>query len=332
MRRSGILVTGGTGFIGTAIVKMLVSNGYRVRVLDNNFRGVPRRLQDVADQIEMFECDVRDSRRVTAAARGVKSILHLAAVNGTEFFYSQPELVLDVAIRGMLSVLDACRANSIGDLIVASSSEVYQTALVIPTDESVSLSIPDVHNPRYSYAGGKIISELIALNYGRTGFDRVTVFRPHNVYGPDMGWEHVLPQFILRAKSQIERFPGSGPVPFEIQGDGSQTRAFIHIDDFTKGLMHVIEKGNHQEIYHIGNPEERSIADVARLVLRTMGREPQLICTPGPPGATPRRCPNIAKLSALGFRPTISLELGLKGVSDWYVANAHLAPRISEHV
>lgn len=332
MRRSGILVTGGTGFIGTAIVKMLVSNGYRVRVLDNNFRGVPRRLQDVADQIEMFECDVRDSRRVTAAARGVKSILHLAAVNGTEFFYSQPELVLDVAIRGMLSVLDACRANSIGDLIVASSSEVYQTALVIPTDESVSLSIPDVHNPRYSYAGGKIISELIALNYGRTGFDRVTVFRPHNVYGPDMGWEHVLPQFILRAKSQIERFPGSGPVPFEIQGDGSQTRAFIHIDDFTKGLMHVIEKGNHQEIYHIGNPEERSIADVARLVLRTMGREPQLICTPGPPGATPRRCPNIAKLSALGFRPTISLELGLTGVSDWYVANAHLAPRLSEHV
>ena len=140
----------------------------------------------------------------------------------------------------MLAVIDACRANDVGDLVYASSSEVYQTPPRVPTDEDVPLSIPDVRNPRYSYGGGKIASELIAMNHGRTGFDRVTIFRPHNVYGPDMGWEHVLPQFVLRAKELIAQHP-DGVVPFPIQGDGSQTRAFIHIDDFTDGLIDVID-------------------------------------------------------------------------------------------
>ena len=68
----------------------------------------------------------------------------------------------------------------------------------MPTDESAPLAIPDPLNPRYSYGGGKLISELMAINYGRKYFDRVLIFRPHNVYGPDMGWEHVVPQFALR--------------------------------------------------------------------------------------------------------------------------------------
>ena len=95
----------------------------------------------------------------------------------------------------MISVLDACRHHGIRELVLASSSEVYQTPPGIPTPENVPLSVPDPLNPRYSYGGGKIICELMAINYGRQGFDRVLIFRPHNVYGPDMGWEHVLPQF-----------------------------------------------------------------------------------------------------------------------------------------
>ena len=92
--------------------------------------------------------------------------------------------------------------EGVRSLVLASSSEVYQTPPHVPTDESAPLVVPDPTNPRYSYGGGKIISELMAINYGRKFFDRVLIFRPHNVYGPDMGCEHVIPQFALRLKAR----------------------------------------------------------------------------------------------------------------------------------
>jgi len=319
------LITGGTGFLGAALVKRLVRDGHKVRVLDDNSRGAPRRLAELADDIEIVAADVRDGDAVAGAARGVDAIVHLAAVNGTEFFYSKPDVVLDVGVRGMLAVLDACRRTGIGDLVVASSSEVYQSPPVVPTDERAPLTVPDVLNPRYSYGGSKIISELLAINYGRTGFERVAIFRPHNVYGPDMGWEHVLPQFALRAARLVAKHP-DGPIPFPILGDGRQTRAFIHIDDFTDGLALVLDKGEHLNIYHIGNPEEACIAECARLVVRCLGREAAVQPSEAPAGETKRRCPDIGKLAALGFRPGLSLAQGMPSLVSWYAANAHLAP------
>lgn len=319
------LVTGGSGFIGAALVRRLITEGHQVRVLDDNSRGHPRRLDGVMADLEFVAGDVRDPAVVSAAAKGVDGIIHLAAVNGTEFFYSRPELVLDVAVRGMLAVVDACRANGIGDLVVASSSEVYQTPPVVPTPETVPLSVPDVTNPRYSYGGGKILSELVAFNYGRTGFDRVTVFRPHNVYGPDMGWEHVLPELTLRVAGLHAAQP-EGELRLPIQGDGTQTRSFIHIDDFTDGLMRVIQSGTHLELYHIGTWEELPIADVVHAVVDCFGRTAVLEPQPAPPGGTPRRCPDITKLTALGFAPKLSLRAGLPSLVDWYRANVHLRP------
>jgi nucleoside-diphosphate-sugar epimerase len=320
------LVTGGTGFIGSALVKSLLQAGHRVRVLDSGFRGVPGRLADVAGGLELVNADIRNADAVRSAASGVDGVIHLAYVNGTRYFYEQPELVLDVGIRGMLNVLDACRQAGVKDLVVASSSEVYQTPPVTPTDETVPLSIPDVLNPRYSYGGGKLAVELMAINYGRTGFDRVVIFRPHNVYGPDMGWEHVIPEFSCRAADAIEQSP-AGPVPFSIQGDGKQTRAFVHIDDFTDGLMRVIEKGKHLNIYHIGNPEEVSIGQLAKSVVRCLGREADLKEGPAAAGGTPRRSPDIRKLMGLGFAPRISLSAGLPPVVAWYAKNRHLRPQ-----
>ncbi|MBZ0309503.1 MAG: SDR family NAD(P)-dependent oxidoreductase, partial [Anaerolineae bacterium] len=183
------LVTGGTGFLGAALVRRLVQEGHSVRVLDNNSRGAVRKLGDAANHVEMVEGDIRDADTVSRAVQGVESVCHLAFINGTEFFYSKPELVLDVGVKGIVNVIDACREHGVGEFIVASSSEVYHHPPVIPTPEDVPLVIPDPHNPRYSYASGKLISEIMAINYGRKFFERVIIFRPHNVYGPDMGYE-----------------------------------------------------------------------------------------------------------------------------------------------
>jgi dTDP-glucose 4,6-dehydratase/UDP-glucose 4-epimerase len=314
------LVTGGSGFIGAALVRRLLNDGHRVRVLDDNSRGHLGRLAGILDHVEFIGGDIRDADTVRTAVRGVDTVLHLAAVNGTRHFYEKPELVLDVGVRGMLTVLDACRAEGVGNLVLASSSEAYQTPPVVPTPETVPLVVPDVLNPRYSYGGSKLISELLAVNWGRTGFDRVAIFRPHNVYGPDMGWEHVVPEFVRRAIASMALSGPHGPVPFSIQGDGSQTRAFVHIDDAVEAIVTVVDKGEHLGIYHVGTPEEVSVADLARRVVACFGREAEIIAGPPAPGGTDRRCPDIGRLMRLGWQPRIALADGLPGVVDWYAA------------
>jgi nucleoside-diphosphate-sugar epimerase len=321
-----ILVTGGSGFIGSGLVKALLRSDAKVRVLDDNSRGNPRRLADVAKDIEFIAGDIRDASAVENAARGVDEVHHLAFVNGTEFFYSQPDLVLDVGVRGMINVIDACRKNGVGKLILASSSEVYQTPPEVPTDESAPLVVPDVENPRYSYGAGKLISEVMAVNFGRKHFERVLIFRPHNVYGPDMGWEHVVPQLALRLHRLAAKQP-SGRLRLEIQGTGQDTRSFCFIDDLVSGVMVMREKGEHLGVYHVGTGEEIAIGELAQRIARVAGREIELVAGAPQPGGTARRCPDISKLAKLGYKPRVPLSEGLPPTLDWYWKNAALAPK-----
>ena len=311
------LVTGGSGFLGASLARRLVEMGHRVRVLDNGWRGSRERLSDLVYDLEFVEADIRDARAVDDAVKEVDTVVHMAFVNGTAFFYEQPDLVLDVGVKGIVNVIDACRRHDVGNLAVASSSEVYNEPRKVPTDESVPLTIPDPLNPRYSYSAGKLISEIMALNSGRAHFDRVVVFRPHNVYGPDMGWHHVIPEFVTRASRLVETQP-EGKIEFQIQGDGRESRAFVHVEDFTDGLVRVIEKGEHLQIYHIGNDEETRIDELVRHVFAYFGRDYKIVPGKRPAGSPTRRCPDIGKLRKLGFAPGIPLKNGIKGVIDWY--------------
>ena len=319
------LVTGGSGFIGSALVKKLLNEGHSVRVFDNNSRGNIRRLDDVLDKIDFIEGDIRNFDQVNQACKGMDAICHLAFVNGTRFFYELPELVLEVGVKGMMNILDSCKENNITDLIVASSSEVYQSPKQVPTGEEVPLVVPDLLNPRYSYGGAKLITELLAINYGRNNFERVVIFRPHNVYGPDMGWEHVVPEFLLKMNDLVKK-KSQEMIDFKIQGTGNETRAFIFIDDFTEGLMKVINKGEHLNVYHIGTSDEIKLSELAETVARIFDAKINLIPGALAEGGTLRRCPDITKLKGLGFNPETPLNKGLKISKDWYVANKHLKP------
>ena len=319
------LVTGGSGFIGSALVKKLLNEGHSVRVFDNNSRGNIRRLDDVLDKIDFIEGDIRNFDQVNQACKGMDAICHLAFVNGTRFFYELPELVLEVGVKGMMNILDSCKENNISDLIVASSSEVYQSPKQVPTGEEVPLVVPDLLNPRYSYGGAKLITELLTINYGRNNFERVVIFRPHNVYGPDMGWEHVVPEFLLKMNDLVKN-KSQEMIDFNIQGTGNETRAFIFIDDFTEGLMKVINKGEHLNVYHIGTSDEIKLSELAKKVARIFDAKINLIPGALAEGGTLRRCPDITKLKGLGFNPETPLNKGLKISKDWYVANKHLKP------
>jgi nucleoside-diphosphate-sugar epimerase len=318
------LVTGGAGFLGSALVRRLLREGNRVRIFDNGWRGSRDRLHDLTGDFEYMDGDIRDREAVARAVQGADCVCHLAFINGTQFFYTQPDLVLEVAVKGITNVLDACVQHQVPELVLASSSEVYQEPPSVPTNEAVPLSIPEPLNPRYSYAAGKIISEMMALNYARTRLHRVLIFRPHNVYGPEMGWEHVIPQFVVRMRRLLR--PDSDTVRFPIQGTGEQTRAFVFIDDFIEGLMTVLRSGDHLAIYNIGTQEEIAINELARMVGAYFGKRVDVV--PGAPaqGGTRRRCPDISKIQALGYRAKVSLRDGLAITAKWYDENFSRAP------
>ena len=320
-----ILVTGGSGFIGSALVRAFVTLGLLVRVLDDNSRGNIRRLWPVINDIEFIEGDVRNPAVVDKACIGVDEVLHFAFVNGTENFYKMPGTVLDVGVRGICNIIASCHKYNVKHLMVASSSEVYQAPPVVPTDESAPLSIPDPHNPRYSYGAGKIISEMMALHC-TNGIDRVTIVRPHNIYGPDMGNEHVIPQIALRIKEE-------GAIRFYSQGapavngkkqfyGGEETRAFCYIDDAVDGILVVWRSGKHKEIYNVGTQEEVAISDLAKRIGSHVGVGRIIAEVGTATGGTTRRCPDISKLRALGYSPKVTLDEGLAKTLDWYWSNA----------
>ena len=320
-----IVVTGGGGFIGAYLVKRLARDGWDVAVVDSMVRGDASRFAEVADDVELFTCDVRDQDALERAFAGAEVVMHLAAINGTENFYKQPELVLDVGLRGALAVVNAGRAVGVADMVVASTAEVYQTPSIVPTPETIPLMLPDSLNPRYSYGGSKIVSELIAFNYAQDHYRKVQVFRPHNVFGPNMGWKHVEPQFIMRALEAQDDHP-NGKAPFDIQGDGTETRSFCYVDDIVQGILTMYEQGGHREVYHIGSDEEVSILDLAARIGKIVGVDLDIRPSAAAAGGTPRRCPDITKMRALGWSPAVGLDEGLAPTVAWYRDNRDVVP------
>ena len=311
------LVTGGSGFIGAGLVRELLDAGHQVRVLDDNSRVRPRRLAAVTERIEFVEGDVRDLDCMYRATEGCDVVWHLAYINGTRHFYERPDDVLEVGIKGTLNTIEAALALGVTRYVFASTSETYNQPTHIPTNESERLMIPDITNPRFSYGGGKIAGELLTLHYAqRRGLETVIV-RPHNIYGPDMGFAHVIPEIVERIVDVTDGLEKRSAA-LDIQGDGSETRAFCYIDDGAAGFRIAGLQGESGHIYHLGQTHEVSIADLILSIGRALNVD--LTLKPGPlrAGGTPRRCPDVTKLEALGYDAQTSLDVGLKKTVEWY--------------
>ena len=307
LKKKCFLVTGGTGFIGSNICKLLVKNGHKVLVYDNNSRGSLNKISNIKNKISFIKGDIRDRTKLFKNLRNVDAVIHLAYINGTKYFYTKADLILDIAVKGLVNVIDGCIKNKIKEIYLASSSEVYQTPLKIPTDEHEMLKIPDVFNPRYSYGGGKIITELMGIHYGKKFFKRMIIFRPHNVYGKDMGNEHVVPEFINRFK-KLKR------EKFKIQGSGLEIRSFIHINDFISAFELIVKKGKHLNIYNIGTSEKVRIKELAYKIAKIFNKKIILKKSKLQKGGTKIRLPDISKIRKLGFKPKFNLNKGLTEV------------------
>ncbi len=312
------LVTGGAGFIGFALGKQLAASDYSVVVCDNLSRGkMDDELKTFLKKpnVEFVQCDLTKPEELAKLGTNFDYVYHLAAVQGTKNFYDKPAHVSRTNILCTINLLDWFVQLKKGKILFSSSSEAYASTISkfngkIPTPEDIPLTIEDVYNPRWSYAASKLAGEVLFANYGKAyGIDFV-IIRYHNVYGPRMGFDHVMPEFIMRTLK--------GENPFNIYG-GTETRAFCYVDDAVRATQLVMESKATNETIHIGNDKtEVSIIDFAKDIHKLMGYKTEIKVNPAPKGSVARRCPDITKLRSLGFEPKISLKQGLKQSIDWY--------------
>jgi nucleoside-diphosphate-sugar epimerase len=306
------LVTGGAGFIGSAIVKSLLKNGNSVTVLDDFSRGSISRLEENQNEIKFIDLDIRDSEKVLKVFKDhdFNAVIHLAYINGTSSFYTKPEEVLDVALSGIKNVIEGIRLSRIDEFYLASSSEVYQNPEIFPTPEDIKLVVPDPNNPRFSYGLGKIVQEFMTLNFLRN-LDKVIIFRPHNIYGPDMGFGHVVPELFLKIAESKSNF-------IELKGSGKQKRSFCFIDDFISAFEILLQQNVKSGIYNIGSNFECEIIELAKIISDLYNRKLEFVSTIPPLGETSRRVPDLTKLKNLGYKAEFSIDKGLKIYKNWF--------------
>ena len=300
-----ILITGGTGFIGSNLTNFFLKKGYQVTVFDNNLRGKLKRIKKNKN-FSFIKGDIRNYNDLRKSFKNIDCVIHLAYINGTKYFYEKPELVLDVAVKGLINIFDLTIKYKIKEMFIASSSEVYQTPNKIPTNEMEMLKIPNVFNPRFSYGGGKILSELYGINFGRKYFKKLIIFRPHNVYGKDMGNEHVIPELVRKFKKKSHSI--------YIQGSGNEKRSFIHIEDFCEAFYKIFNNGKHLNIYNIGTTEMISIKKLIKIFSKITFKKVKIVKKKLKAGSTKIRCPNINKIKRLGFKPKVSIEEGVSKI------------------
>ena len=308
------LVTGGDGFIGSAICKMLLNMGIKVISLDNRSRN--RKFEN-EKLYKSLNCDITDYRELKKIKGSFDSIIHLAFINGTKYFYEKPEDVIRVGIMGTYNILRFAKKKKIRNFYISSSSEVYQTPQFIPTDENETMKVPDPYNPRYSYGSSKIMTEIMSIHMGKNIFKKMIIFRPHNVYGPNMGNEHVIPEIINKIKNALKYKKNY----IKIQGTGNETRSFNYINDFVGGIKLLINKRLKFETFNIGNSEEVKINYLAKKIMKKMNVNLKIKYQNLTKGSTSRRCPNINKIKKLGYKINYPLDKGLEDTIIWYLKN-----------
>lgn len=313
-----VLITGAAGFVGGHLAASLAgAPDSELLLIDDFGRG---RKDEFLDEIcarpgvTLMQCDLRDPSALDAIEGTFSHVYHLAAIVGVKHCLSRPADVLDVNIRTTMNVLDFVTQRSCGKVMFSSSSEIYAGgfelgALPIPTPEEVPAVFDPAH-PRACYASSKVIGEqLVRFKCLQAGIPFVIV-RFHNVYGPRMGYVHVVPEIIKRVMS--------GEDPMKLYGKG-QTRAFCYIDDAIRAVTTAMDKIDN-EVFHVGTDEETEISDLYRVILAELGRKPKLDPAPPASGSVERRCPNIGKLrDMIGYVPEVSLAEGIRRTCEWYV-------------
>jgi len=321
MKKKKVLILGGSGFIGFGIVKYLVINrNYEITIADifNNDQDDTYFNKYISDnKIKIIKGDFTNSKMFNKLENTYDFVYMLASVVGVNRCIEEPHEVIRINVSLIQNTLEWVVKNKIKRVLFSSSSECYasttdQFNYLIPTPENVPLTISNIAHPRFTYAVTKMLGESAFLSYGKKYNFFTTIVRYQNIFGPRMGFKHVIPHL-------VERFI-KGENPFKIYG-GDQTRSFCYITDAAEGTVFAIEnKFSDQNIFHIGSTEEITIERLVKSVGNLMNFNGEYVLAKTYPGSVSRRCPDISKAKKiLKYSPKVDWEVGLDETVSWYL-------------
>ncbi|RQO67584.1 hypothetical protein DBR43_23975 [Pedobacter sp. KBW06] len=317
-----VLLIGGAGFIGFNITKFLAENrNYEITVADNFFRGkMDVLLTDLVDKykIRVVNADFTNPASFDQLDKDYDQVYMLAAVVGVKYTEEIPNELIRINAFLALNTLEWLKTAQCKKVVFTSTSECYAGTIEafdyqVPTPESVPLCIDDITHPRFTYAVTKMLGESGFMNYSKVFGFECTIVRYHNVYGPRMGFKHVIPQVTQRFLKNED--------PFKIYGY-DQTRSFNYIDDAVNGTVLAMETpGVSGEIFHIGDmTDELKIEELIKYIGELMDYKGTYEYESAPSGSVSRRCPDISKAQKmLGYDPKTSWKVGVKNTIEWYV-------------
>jgi len=307
------LVTGGAGFIGSNMVRFLLDQGQKVRVLDNFETGRHENLAEVIDAIEVLEGDIRNEPAVQRSVADAEVVYHLAAMGSVPRSIQDPATTHEVNVTGTFNVLQACRAAKVKRLVFSSSSAVYGDNAVLPQHEKLPLA------PISPYGATKAIGELYLRTFYKTYEFECVSLRYYNVFGPrqdpNSQYAAAIPLFVSAF------LHNKAPQIFD---DGEQSRGFTYIDNVLQANWKAANASElHGEALNISVETSVTVNTVVRTIGQLLGKEhikPQYL--PPRRGDIKHSLADVTRAKdIIAYQPAISFEQGIRQAIDWYKEN-----------
>jgi dTDP-glucose 4,6-dehydratase len=303
-----VVVAGGAGFLGSHLCGRLLADGAEVVCVDNFLTGRPENIDPLRAN-GAFRLLRRDVTGPLDVAGPLDAVLHLASPASPVDYRALPLETLAVGAWGTGRLLDLARRKR-ARFVLASTSEVYGDPQVHPQPESYRGHVNPV-GPRSAYDEAKRFAEALTTAHRATHGTRTGIVRIFNTYGPRMRADdgRAVPTFVTQALAGR---------PVTVAGDGSQTRSLCYVDDLVDGLVRMTA-AEHPGPVNLGNPEELSVLELARMVVRLCGEQAPVAFVPRPPDDPSVRRPDISlALEVLGWQPRVDLSDGLARTVEWF--------------
>jgi UDP-glucose 4-epimerase len=296
-----VVVTGGSGFIGSHVVDALVDAGHQVTVVDHRVR--PHR-----SDVGFEDVDLMDLSSVLAATKGAEHIFHLAAVSNVNYAYKYPVYSTALNVMGTTHMLEAARINGVQRVHLASTVWIYNGAPNgKPADETVPFYLDGAG---HIYTSTKMAAEMICHNYSQLYKVPFTILRYGIPYGPRMREELLIPIFIKRALNGQ---------PLTISGRGEQYRNFVYVRDMAEAHVLAMKENAANQTYNLEGTRKVTVLEVAEGIKKALGDDVKLEFVPARPGDFGGKEVTANKARhELGWYPTVSFEEGLRQTVDWF--------------
>jgi len=293
-----VLVTGGSGFIGSHVVDKLMDKGVKVRIYD----GI---VPTYREGIEYYQGSILDKNTLGFAMNGIDAVMHLAAIADVKDVFSEPLKSEAINVRGAINVLEAARNAKAKKVIYGSTTWVYSGVNELHVDENTPL-----HSPSHFYAATKLAGEYYCQSYSKFYDLNVTILRYGTPYGPRARDGAVIPIFVKKAINGE---------PLTIAGDGSQFRKFVYVEDLAEGNVLALKSIASNKTYNIDGIEKITIKQIAETIQKIIGNvkieyTPARTCDFSGKEVSSKRAED-----ELGWIPKTSFNEGLKKYIDWYI-------------